>query len=188
MTFQPYLRAQSKDQSKDQSKNYELAPRRIILLVEDEPFVREATCGILESAGFEVLPAADLPHALQTYEEHQQKDCPRKIDLVMTDMMLPSGTGQQLGQDLRQRSPRPSRVSHLRLSQSRLRNRIPRIAPVFPTQALLQANSLRKNQSNPNPEIRSGQASQLIQTANNHLNHVGTVALGRPSRTELRDC
>jgi hypothetical protein len=33
-----------------------------LLLVEDEPFVREATCCILESAGFEVLtPVASLP-------------------------------------------------------------------------------------------------------------------------------
>jgi CheY-like chemotaxis protein len=30
-----------------------------LLLVEDEPFVREATCCILESAGFEVLPTED---------------------------------------------------------------------------------------------------------------------------------
>jgi CheY-like chemotaxis protein len=99
MTFQPYTRAINKDISR----------RRIILLVEDEPFVREATCGILESAGFEVLPAADALQAMKIYQEHQRKrqqqDCFRKIDLVMTDMMLPSGTGQQLAQDLRLRSP-----------------------------------------------------------------------------------
>jgi PleD family two-component response regulator len=87
--FQPYIRAQSKQKDRDN----DLAPRRIILLVEDEPFVREATCGILESAGFDVLPAADLPQALQAYERYQRKDSPAKIDLVMTDMMLPSGTG-----------------------------------------------------------------------------------------------
>lgn len=92
MTFQPYIRAE------------ELSRRRIILLVEDEPFVREATCGILESAGFEVLPADDVPQAVETYLECQRKECPRKIDLVMTDMMLPSGTGEQLGKDLRQHS------------------------------------------------------------------------------------
>ena len=38
--------------------------RRTIVLVEDEPLVREATCCILESAGFEVLPpVASLPCA-----------------------------------------------------------------------------------------------------------------------------
>jgi len=74
--------------------------RRIILLVEDEPFVREATCSILENAGFCVLSATDAFHAIRLYEE-----CHRPIDLVMTDMVLPGKTGQQLGCDLRARSP-----------------------------------------------------------------------------------
>ena len=73
--------------------------RRTILLVEDEPFVREATCSILESAGFEVLSAEDAASALRAHEKRPS------IDLVMTDMVLPGRTGQQLGQDLRQRSP-----------------------------------------------------------------------------------
>jgi CheY-like chemotaxis protein len=42
--------------------------RRTILLVEDEPFVREATCSILESANFEVLPAGDAQEAMKVYE------------------------------------------------------------------------------------------------------------------------
>lgn len=74
--------------------------RRTILLVEDEPFVREATRAILEHAGFEVLPAENTREAMNVYEE-----CNHRIDLVLTDMVLPGGTGQQLGQDLRQRSP-----------------------------------------------------------------------------------
>ena len=74
--------------------------RRTILLVEDEPFVREATRTILEHAGFEVLPAEDSRDALKVYEE-----CNHRIDLVLTDMVLPGGTGQQLGEELRQRSP-----------------------------------------------------------------------------------
>jgi len=74
--------------------------QRRILLVEDEPFVREATCSILQNAGFEVLAVEDAREAMKVYEE-----CGRKIDLVMTDMVLPGRTGQQLGQDVRQRSP-----------------------------------------------------------------------------------
>jgi DNA-binding NtrC family response regulator len=89
MTLQPHIPA------KDSSR------RRIILLVEDEPFVREATCGILQYEGFEVLPAGNAQDAMKIYEE-----CDRAIDLVMTDMVLPGATGQQLGQDLRQRSPK----------------------------------------------------------------------------------
>lgn len=74
--------------------------RRTVLLVEDEPFVREATRTILEHAGFEVLPAVDTRDAMKVYEEYS-----KRIDLVLTDMVLPGGTGQQLGQELRQRSP-----------------------------------------------------------------------------------
>ncbi len=75
--------------------------RRTILLVEDEPFVREATCSILEHAGFEVLSTESAQAATKVYEEC---NCP--IDLVMTDMVLVGRSGQQLGQDLRERSAR----------------------------------------------------------------------------------
>ena len=74
--------------------------RRTILLVEDEPFVRDATRTILENAGFSVLPATNGSDAIRLYEERQAP-----IDLVMTDMVLPGRTGQQIGEDLRQRSP-----------------------------------------------------------------------------------
>jgi two-component system, cell cycle sensor histidine kinase and response regulator CckA len=87
MTLQPYAYPKNR-------------PRRTILLVEDEPFVREATCSILESAGFDVLPAQDAQDAMKVYEEYK-----RGIDLVITDMGLPGRTGQQLGQDLREHSP-----------------------------------------------------------------------------------
>lgn len=88
MTLQPYAFAN------------DLPRRRTILLVEDEPFVRQATCSILEGAGFEVLPAEDAEEAMKLYEE-----CNRGIDLVMTDMVLPGQSGKQLGQDLREHSP-----------------------------------------------------------------------------------
>jgi len=78
----------------------ERSGRRRVLVVEDEPFVREATCSILQNAGFDVLPAEDARQALKVYEE-----CGQKVDLVMTDMVLPGRTGQQLGQDVRARSP-----------------------------------------------------------------------------------
>lgn len=71
-----------------------------ILLVEDELFVRDATSRILERAGFAVLPAQDACEAIRIYEQ-----CQQRIDLVMTDMVLPGRTGLELGEDLRQRSP-----------------------------------------------------------------------------------
>jgi len=88
MALQPYVTANDRTR------------RRTILLVEDEPFVREATCSILEHAGFEVRPTGDAREATKAYET-----CQREIDLVMTDMVLPGRSGEQLGQDLRERSP-----------------------------------------------------------------------------------
>ena len=87
MTLQPYAYATDR-------------PRlRTILLVEDEPFVREATRSILEHAGFAVLSTEGAQEAMKAYEE-----CKGTIDLVMTDMVLPGRSGCQLGQDLRERS------------------------------------------------------------------------------------
>ncbi len=73
---------------------------RTILLVEDEPFVREATCSLLENAGFAVLTAEDAGCAMTAFEESKNR-----IDLLMTDMILPGRSGLQLGQDLRQLCP-----------------------------------------------------------------------------------
>jgi DNA-binding NtrC family response regulator len=92
MTLQPYAIAKETANA--------LPRRRTILLVEDEPFVREATCNILQHAGFDVLSAEDAQKATQIYEA-----CSRAIDLVMTDMVLPGRSGQQLGEDLRKHSP-----------------------------------------------------------------------------------
>ncbi|MGA8539011.1 MAG: response regulator [Terriglobales bacterium] len=74
--------------------------RRAILLVEDEPFVRQATSSILEQAGFEVFSTSDAQEAAKVYQ-----DCKRRIDLVMTDLVLPGRSGEQLGRDLQERSP-----------------------------------------------------------------------------------
>jgi DNA-binding NtrC family response regulator len=82
--------------------------RRNILLVEDEPFVREATCSILQRAGFDVLLAKDFHEALAVYDDAMNRIDPSMntaIDMVMTDMILPGGTGEQLAAEIHQRSP-----------------------------------------------------------------------------------
>jgi two-component system, cell cycle sensor histidine kinase and response regulator CckA len=72
-----------------------------ILLVEDDPFVREATWRMLESLGFFVHPAAAAEEAIQIYEQ-----CGTPIDLLITDMVLAGTNGRQLCKDIRQRSAR----------------------------------------------------------------------------------
>jgi two-component system cell cycle sensor histidine kinase/response regulator CckA len=73
----------------------------VILVVEDEPNVRELARATLERGGFAVLEAADAPAALDIWERAGQS-----IALVVTDMVLPHGPGGgKLVQLLQQRDP-----------------------------------------------------------------------------------
>lgn len=77
----------------------ERSSRRVVLLVEDEPFVRDATCRTLEHAGFDVLPAADAHEAMELYRQWHDR-----IDVLMTDLGLPGRNGRLLSQDVRSAS------------------------------------------------------------------------------------
>jgi len=62
-----------------------------ILLAEDEQEVREVAREFLESGGYTVLEARDGADALRLAEQH-----PGVIDLLVTDMVMPGMTGQEL--------------------------------------------------------------------------------------------
>jgi CheY-like chemotaxis protein len=67
-----------------------------VLLVEDEPSVRELARLTLEQGGYRVFEAADGPEALSVWEES-----PVHIDLLVTDMVMPRGvTGTELAKTL----------------------------------------------------------------------------------------
>jgi PAS domain S-box-containing protein len=59
--------------------------RRCILLVEDDPIVRETTASILLNYGYQVFEAEDGPSALDVLEEKFDD-----IDLVITDIVMPN--------------------------------------------------------------------------------------------------
>jgi PAS domain S-box-containing protein len=65
-----------------------------ILLVEDDPAVRELTERILTTAGYRVLIGVDGEHALAVARAHAG------IDLLVTDVIMPGMNGQQLADRL----------------------------------------------------------------------------------------
>lgn len=67
-----------------------------ILVVDDEPGVREVIRRVLVKAGFEIVSAPDGEEALATFEEQQGS-----FDLVITDLSLPGMSGSDLGRALR---------------------------------------------------------------------------------------
>jgi CheY-like chemotaxis protein len=69
-----------------------------ILIVDDEPLVRQTVQMVLELGGHSVAQADDGPHALAQFE-------PGKFDHVLTDYYMPSMTGGQLATAIKQRSP-----------------------------------------------------------------------------------
>jgi signal transduction histidine kinase len=72
-----------------------------ILLVEDDPFLRETTALVATRAGYEVTKAADGPSALKVWNES-----PRPFDLLLTDLMMPNGlTGIELATQIRSQYP-----------------------------------------------------------------------------------
>jgi CheY-like chemotaxis protein len=73
-----------------------------VLMVEDEPVLRELIEEVLTAHGYHILSAASGAEALQVWQEYGGK-----IDLLLTDMVMPGGmTGQQLAAELRPRDPR----------------------------------------------------------------------------------
>jgi CheY-like chemotaxis protein len=66
-----------------------------VLVVEDEPALRELTCVLLEDAGYKVLESSGAEDAWET-----AKDLERKIDLLLTDIVMPRLDGRELANQL----------------------------------------------------------------------------------------
>ena len=72
----------------------------VILLVEDLDSLRKLTARVLDQLGYRVIAAGDGPQALDL-----ARQAPR-IDLLLTDVMLPKGmNGRQLGEALTRERP-----------------------------------------------------------------------------------
>jgi two-component system cell cycle sensor histidine kinase/response regulator CckA len=72
-----------------------------ILVVEDEPALRELVVNVLELCGYRILQACTGVEGLKVWEKHKHE-----IDLLLTDMVMPGGmSGRQLAERLQAEDP-----------------------------------------------------------------------------------
>ena len=70
-----------------------------VLIVDDEPSVQRFVERVLSEAGYATTVAGDGPEALEAASRMEE------LDLVVTDVMMPQMTGDELGRRLRAQRP-----------------------------------------------------------------------------------
>jgi len=72
----------------------------LILIADDEQYVRETTSEVLESMGYRVLLAKDGLEAIEVFKAHQDE-----VDLAILDVVMPHLGGVELAQRIREVQP-----------------------------------------------------------------------------------
>lgn len=78
------------------NKFSELTDTKTILIVEDEPLLRDMAVRTLKQYNYTIMEAANGKDALDIADSH-----PAKIDLLLTDIVMPHMGGKALGDRLR---------------------------------------------------------------------------------------
>jgi CheY-like chemotaxis protein len=73
--------------------------QELILVVEDEPSVRQFSVDALEELGYRVLEADGASAALRLLDRHPN------VALLFTDIVMPETNGRRLADEVRQRRP-----------------------------------------------------------------------------------
>jgi two-component system, cell cycle sensor histidine kinase and response regulator CckA len=95
--FRIYL-PRARKEARERRTNGARRPRKgteTILLVEDEPDVRHIACAMLQRLGYRILDAGDAAQALTIWNT-----CNERIDLLITDVIMPQASGRELARTL----------------------------------------------------------------------------------------
>jgi nitrogen-specific signal transduction histidine kinase/CheY-like chemotaxis protein len=101
-TFRIYLPLVSEvpaDHTTTRSTDTGARPGETALVSDDEPAVREIVGSLLRSLGYETVEATSASDAVETVSA-------RRIDVLVTDLVMPDASGPELARQIAARSPR----------------------------------------------------------------------------------
>jgi two-component system, cell cycle sensor histidine kinase and response regulator CckA len=75
--------------------------RETVLLVEDDETVRDVTARMIRELGYSVLTAGNVADAIECVARHAGR-----VDLLLTDVVMPGGSGRELAEALTADDPR----------------------------------------------------------------------------------
>ena len=105
-TFWVYLPREVRKPKKSSAKRQRKAQRPLqgtgewVLVVEDEPQVRDLAVKVLSENGYRVLQASTAGEAVKVFQ-----NVGGKIQVLFSDVILPDGTGYELAEQLRTQNP-----------------------------------------------------------------------------------
>ncbi len=96
-TFKIYLPRVDDDSEPERERSLDTLPRgtETVLIVDDEPLVRSIAIKTLRTLGYQVLEASNGREAIRLVGSY-----PGKIDLLITDLVMPQIGGPELGKKL----------------------------------------------------------------------------------------
>ena len=80
--------------------NVPVAPKRTVLIVDDEDVIRDLIADVVSDRGYRVLTAASGKDALEIVKAEKQA-----VDLVVLDMLMPDLDGRQTYEQMKQIVP-----------------------------------------------------------------------------------
>jgi PAS domain S-box-containing protein len=98
--FFPRMDAESMTQAVDDRRGFDLYGSETILFAEDESSVRAVATAALERYGYRVLAAADGDSAVAV-----SRAFPGRIELLLTDVVMPGMNGRELAETMRVQRP-----------------------------------------------------------------------------------
>jgi CheY-like chemotaxis protein len=98
--YLPQVETAAEADAEDDTASREVMGRETILLVEDEDDVRLLAREVLERQGYRVIEAADGAQALGVCEA-----APGRVDLILTDVVMPRMSGRELVDRVRASRP-----------------------------------------------------------------------------------